>query len=106
MSTEAVEKLKIIQAPDEMLYDHFNGKLDAQIKQFGKSKMKRYVKELRRLSQHITSVCVQETQRNKYSFARKTLVYKMSQDYQECLLIGATEPVFVQLMRYRQLEEW
>ena len=53
------EKLKLLQPYDEQLYARALEKFEAQIDEFGREKINKYVEELQRLSQLASDFCVE-----------------------------------------------
>ena len=79
LSNDEISTLRSRQAADEKLYKFFSEKLDQQVKEFGLNKMKRSMKEIRRLSGQVNEFCrdeggESETKRKKFSPQNKSVV--------------------------------
>ena len=106
MTARTKEQLQVIQEPDELLYDFFAKRLDRQIKDYGETRMEKMVKELNRLSEHISNTCVKGSHKSSFKFADKVFEYKMDEKVKECILIGKQELDFLSMLRKFQTIRW
>merc|ERR1711923_190983 len=61
LSQEARELLQDWLWADQMLYDHFKGKLDKRKVEYGLQRMERQISRLKDLNAEVKSLCVLET---------------------------------------------
>ena len=106
MTNETKVKLRTVQKPDELLYQYFSKKLNAQIKQFGLGRMEKLVTELNRLSDHIEEYCVHGSHKSKFKFSNRVFEYNMNPKLIECTLIGIPELDLLRILKSVQRNRW
>ena len=112
LSQDAREILQDWLWADQMLYDHFKGKLDKRKEEFGLLRMERQISKLKDLNAEVKSLCVLETVKDTQKLSEEYIPY--SQDVvgfdindetnPYCKFYGMSEISFIDTIRSMQEE--